>query len=144
MKHLKAYESINTNSNGLLKIYREEAEIEIDTIYISKIKNCFENEYNFEFDASDLFVQDIGRNNLKCVINGIPMKIYRDSIIKFDFERMAKEGLKHLISVITNDRRTSGPEFQSVLEVVFYFEKNNISINANKNLKSLIKTGLFT
>ncbi len=154
MKHLQKFEAqtgslltpINTNVNGLLKVYKEEAESEMKELFIQKIKKCFEEEYDFTFES----LKDeeyFGTKFRSCLINNIPMKIKEDTgsytYIKFNLDALVRANMTDIVQIVTEGKKTSGPEFESVLEVVVYFQKNSISIKSNPNLSPLIKTGLF-
>lgn len=146
MKHLKKFESsdINYNSNGLLKTFLEESKETAKEIYLSKIKECFEEEYNFTFELLR-DAEYFGERYAFCLINNIPMKLslMTTGTIQFDLDGLVRKDMNDIIQNVTGGRKTSGPEFLSVLEVVEYFEKNNMSIKANPKLRPIVKTGLF-
>ena len=151
MKHLKKFENnfdidseINQNTNGLLKKFKEDSEERAKEIYLSKIKKCFEEEYNFTFELLR-DAEYFGERYAFCLINDIPMKIslMATGSIQFDLDGLVRRNMDEIIQNVTGGKKTAGPEFLSVLEVVAYFEKNNMSIKANPNLKPIVKTGLF-
>lgn len=159
MKYLKTFEthlSSNTNTNGLFKVYLEEAYAEMIEHFYQKIKKCFEEEYSFTFELEPEDVTVLGSRYRPCLVNGIPMRIKEfggsfnnskyevgGAVIKFNIEGLVKAKMTEVIEAVTDGKKTSGPEFESVLEVVVYFQKHSISAKANKNLKPLIKTGLL-
>lgn len=147
MKHLKRFENnsdINYNSNGLLKIFKIHSEEKAKEIFVNKIKECFEEEFDFSFEILR-DAEYFGERYAFCLINNIPMKIslMTTGTIQFDLDGLTRNNMDDVIQLVTGGKKTAGPEFLSVMEVVVYFEKNNMSIRANPKLKPIVKTGIF-